>query len=132
MNVRIISYDTAKAFIKVPYLTLKERYVYFGLFKQEQLISVLGVESCGNGKYKMHANFTPASFRGQGCFTLLLDAVIKALTFDAKEFIADCTDDSVGVYKRLGFAQVRKTEKMRKYNITRMRYAINGKTEKRD
>ena len=69
MKIRRINYEQAKDFIKVKWLTVNPQYLYYALFDDIEMVSVIALDVKGK-KVTIHANYTPEQYRGKGYFTL--------------------------------------------------------------
>ncbi len=117
MKIIEIKYNQARKFIKDNTLTLKQEYIYFGLYVDNILVSVLGVKVNNGVSMKLHCNYTPIEHRHKGYFSILLDYIIN-LDNDM-DILADCTDYSKNIYIRKGF-EVLSYKEFKNFNITKV------------
>lgn len=92
---------------------IKNRGVYYGLFKDNVLVSIINIVE---NKYyiKTHCNYTFPEYRKKGYFTELLKYILKI--YNDKTIKADCLVSSYKIYAKLGFNQ-KKEKQFKKFKI---------------
>ena len=128
-DIKTVSFELAKQFVRDDTLILKPEYDYIMLYHKGAPVSLLGVDIMKSGVVKLHSNYTPVEYRGNGFFSLLL-VYVKRMHC-GKKLMADCTDFSKGIYAKAGFHKVFEKQ-FKRFTITRMELCDYGKTEERD
>lgn len=78
---------------------------YYGLYKEDKLISIASYYISKNGIVKFKSNYTIESERNKGYMTLLIKEIIRLNNFE--NMIVYCLKSSVNIYLSLGFELVK-------------------------
>jgi predicted GNAT family acetyltransferase len=92
----------------------KDNGLWFGLYDQDNLVSVANVITIGK-KHRLKSNFTDPSRRGRGYFTTLLAWIVNE-RYAGKPLEADCLQSSYRIYEKLGFT-VLEVKNYKKFDI---------------
>ena len=79
----------------------KPSIIYYGLFVNSDIVSVMAVENKNGTHYKFRANYTPKRFRRRGYGITLLENISNI--FNDKPVVAEANDWSVSMYLKTGF-----------------------------